>query len=118
MIRKVLQELSNALGYQVPECQSPDLYFQLMALQVGSLSNPEAKEQLAVIDKIRLLCEVCELILERKVKVIDNFLDVLTEKQSLGATDEDQSTTACTNPEGKCDRTKCARPNQNHDGCR
>ena len=44
-MKNLLEQLSKILGYEVPECRSPDLYYQLMALQAGALSNPESKEQ-------------------------------------------------------------------------
>ena len=78
LMKKILQKLSDAFGYKIPECQSLDLYFQLMALQVGTLANPEAKDQLAAIEKVKLLCEICELLLENKIKVINNFIAAMT----------------------------------------
>lgn len=73
-MKNLLKQLSKLFGYEVPEQQSPDLYYQLMALQVGTLSNPESKEQLKSIKAIMVLAEICEIKLEAKVKVQEAFL--------------------------------------------
>ena len=83
-MKNLLEQLSKILGYEVPECQSPDLYFNLMALQVGSLLNPESKEQLRSIGIIILLSEICKIILGNKVKVQESFFNTLGTKSSRG----------------------------------
>ncbi len=72
-MKNLLEQLSKILGYEVPECQSPQLYYQLMALQVGTLSNPESKEQLRSIDIIVILAEICKIILKDTIKVQESF---------------------------------------------
>ena len=115
MKEKILKELSDAFGYEVPECDGTELYFHLMAIQVGSLAHPEAKDQVASLNKIRLLCELCELILVPRSKVIDSFIDVFTGNK--GAFDENQPASTSENTKRKCNCTECEGPYPDHDGC-
>ncbi len=78
MKEELLQKLSDMFGYEIPGCDGTELYFHLMALQVGMLVHPEAKDQVASLRKIRLFCELCELILVDKIKVVDSFIDIFT----------------------------------------
>ncbi len=79
MKEELLKKLSDMFGYEIPECDGTELYFHLMALQVGMLVHPEAKDQVVSLRKIRLFCELCELILVNKIKVVDNFLGAFNE---------------------------------------
>lgn len=67
--------LEELFGYEIARCEDPQLYFQLMALQVGALANPEAQEQLLSIKKIKALCELCEERLSLRVQVQQEFLN-------------------------------------------
>lgn len=90
-IQLILNKLTNLFGYEIPRCESPDLYFQLMALQVGTLANPEAEDQLRSLEKIRVLCKICELFVRRKIKVQKEFLKTFN-KDDNNDTDQPRRT--------------------------
>jgi len=74
----LFKRLSEAVGYEIPMGEDTQLYYHLMALQVGSLANSNAKDQRKSLEIIVLLCEVCRRIFDNRIKVQEDFLEALS----------------------------------------
>lgn len=71
----LFKRLSEAIGYEIPVSEDTQLYYHLMALHVGTLANPDAKDRRKSLEIIVLLCEVCRRILDNRIKVQEDFLE-------------------------------------------